>query len=61
MAPTHSRQAIDSVAPAPAPDSAPEQATLVATSYTVVSGDSLWAIAANGCSAMASAGPNCGI
>ncbi|MCC7365292.1 MAG: LysM peptidoglycan-binding domain-containing protein [Dehalococcoidia bacterium] len=44
-APTHSRQAIDSVAPAPAPDSAPEQATLVATSYTVVSGDSLWAIA----------------
>ncbi len=43
VAPAHSREIIDSVVPAP--DSAPEQATLVATSYTVVSGDSLWAIA----------------
>jgi hypothetical protein len=43
MAPTHPRELIDGVAPAP--DFAPEQAALVATSYTVVSGDSLWAIA----------------
>ncbi len=43
IAPTHAREVIDSVATAP--DSAPEQAILVATSYTVVSGDSLWAIA----------------
>ncbi len=45
IAPTHSRQVVASVATAPAPDEVPEQATLVATSYTVVSGDSLWAIA----------------
>lgn len=43
IAPTHGREVIDSVGPVP--NSAPEQATLVATSYTVVSGDSLWAIA----------------
>lgn len=43
--PTHAREVIDSVATAPAPDEVSEQATLVATSYTVVSGDSLWAIA----------------
>ena len=45
IAPTHSRGVADSVALTHAPDSAPEQATLVATSYTVLSGDSLWAIA----------------
>lgn len=44
IAPTHSRQDIDSVAPQPVPDAVPEQATLVETSYTVMSGDSLWAI-----------------
>ncbi|MEZ4479914.1 MAG: LysM peptidoglycan-binding domain-containing protein [Dehalococcoidia bacterium] len=43
IAPTHSREVRESVATAP--HSAPEQAALVATSYTVVSGDSLWAIA----------------
>ncbi|MCC6433729.1 MAG: LysM peptidoglycan-binding domain-containing protein, partial [Acidimicrobiales bacterium] len=45
VAPTHSPGVADSFALTHAPDSAPEQATLVATSYTVLSGDSLWAIA----------------
>jgi DNA-binding SARP family transcriptional activator len=43
IAPSNSREVSESVATAP--DSAPEQATLAATSYTVVAGDSLWAIA----------------
>ncbi len=42
IAPTHSREIVGSVAPVPG--SVPQQATLVATSYTVISGDSLWAI-----------------
>ena len=46
IAPTHSWDVFGSVAPepAPAPNPVPVQ-VLVATSYTVVSGDSLWAIA----------------
>lgn len=43
IAPSNSREVSQSVATVP--DSAPEQATLAATSYTVVAGDSLWAIA----------------
>ncbi|MBI2765422.1 MAG: LysM peptidoglycan-binding domain-containing protein [Chloroflexi bacterium] len=43
IAPSNSPEVSESVATAP--DSAPEQATLTATSYTVVAGDSLWAIA----------------
>ncbi|MGE5595693.1 MAG: LysM peptidoglycan-binding domain-containing protein, partial [Hyphomicrobiales bacterium] len=45
IAPTHAREVTNSVAPAAAPHEVGEQATLAATSYTVVSGDSLWAIA----------------
>jgi len=45
IAPRHSREVIDSVATPQTPEAAREQANLAATSYTVVSGDSLWAIA----------------